>query len=241
MRRRKREREYGVASWCAAAAKVALPFTLFYVWGGEVPAAAEEKSVPVSVFETLIKDLFNEDVREVHEMALASIGATRSFDSTAEITLLGAIGTAPQSVDRSRPLSLRWNGGAPPFHIELAAVGGTDRQILGAAERSLRLNLNSDPPGDDYTLTILGSNDVRLVLPLHFVNAAEVPVAPGIETVQDQETRELAESVWLLTRAPIRWRLEALSRLEFLARDYGNIVAQTILQPAASSEGQADH
>jgi hypothetical protein len=188
----------------------------------------------------LLLDLAGANLSKAQEIALAAIGATRSPDPTAEITLPGAVGTAPQAVDRGRPLLLRWYGGAPPFRIEWASAGGTRHQVIETCERNQRFDLSSDPRGDDYTLTIAGSNDVRLTLPLRLVVATNVPVAPGIEVAQDEETRELVEAVWLLTRAPITWRLEALSRLEFLARDHDNIVAQAIVDPAPSPDGQKD-
>jgi hypothetical protein len=189
----------------------------------------------------LSNDLFqNEDVREAREKAFASIGATRSLDPAAEITLPGAIGTVPQAVDRDRPLLLHWYGGAPPFRIELALVsaGGTRGPVIETSESNQRLKLSSDTLGGDYTLTIAGRNDARLSIPLRLVAATDVPVPPGIEAADNEEVRELVEAVWLLTRAPITWRLEALSRLDFLARDLNNRVAQAIVDPATSADGQ---
>jgi hypothetical protein len=192
------------------------------------------------IFAVLL-DLAGPNLSKAQEMARAAIGATRSLDAAAEITLPGAIGTAPQTVDGSRPLIWRWNGGTPPFRIELASAGTTPHQVVETSERTQRLDLSSDPTGNGYTLTIVGTNDVRLTLPLHVVDATDVPVVPGIEAAaQDPEARELVEAVWLLTRAPMTWRLEALSRLEFLARDHDNIVAQAIVDPAPSPDGQTD-
>jgi hypothetical protein len=184
------------------------------------------------------RTFFDADASPARHMALAMIGAARSLDPTAEITLPGAIGTAPQAVEKGRPLLLRWNGGTPPFQIELAVAEGTQREVIETSERNQRLDLTLDPLGDNYTLTIAGRNDVRLSLPLRLVAATDVPVAPGIDAAPDQEARELVQAVWLLTRAPITWRLEALSRLELLARDHDNIVAQAIVDPAPSPDGQ---
>jgi hypothetical protein len=199
------------------------------------------KSNNPNLIVALYRALFGPDVALARDVALATIGATRSLDPMAEITLPGAIGTAPQTIDGGRPLLLRWNGGAPPFQIEMAVTGGTPVRMIQTSERNQRIDLSSDPLGDNYILTITGKNDVRLSLPLHPVTAAEVPLAPGIEAAQHQEARELVEAVWLLTRAPITWRLEALSRLEVLARDHDNIVAQAIVEPAPSPDEEKDH
>jgi hypothetical protein len=194
-----------------------------------------------AVFQALLKDLFpDRDSRKQQEIALAAIGATRGLDPDAEISLPGAIGTAPEAVDISRPLLLRWNGGAAPFQIELAEAR-IGQRVVETSERNTRLDLSAYPRGAAYTLTISGKNDVRLSLPLSLVAPADVPLAPGIDAAQDPEARELVEAVWLLSRTPIMWRLEALSRLELLAREHDNIVAQAIVEPAPSADGERDH
>jgi hypothetical protein len=234
---------------------IVLSLGLFFVWASAVPAAGDENRVRAylarlregvspagerssaagAVFQRLLKDLFPEgDSRKQRAIALAVIGATRGQDPDAEIDLPGAIGTAPQFVDVSRPLLLRWIGSAPPFHIELSEAGTALRGIE-TSERNAHLDLSSHPPGT-YTLTIAGKNDVSLLLPLSLVAPVDVPLAPGIDAAQDRAARELVEAVWLLTRAPIAWRLEALSRLEWLAKDKHNIVAQSILEPAPSPD-----
>jgi hypothetical protein len=200
------------------------------------PTFVEKWRAATAVFKGLYRDLFADDeLREARKIAFAAIGATRGLDPDAEITLPGAIGTAPQAVDISRLLLLRWNGGAPPFQIELAEASMRQR-VVETSERNARLDLGAYPRGA-YTLTFAAKNDVRLSLPLNLVAPVDVPLAPGIEAAQDPEARELVEAVWLLARAPITWRLEALSRLELLAKDKDNIVAQAIVEPAPSPEG----
>jgi hypothetical protein len=196
------------------------------------PSNGEKFRAAMAVFEGLRKDLFGyQKLREARAIALAAIGATRGLDPDAEITLPGAIGMAPQVVDISRPLLLPWNGGTPPFQIELAEASIAQRRV-GTSERYARLDLGGYPRGTAYTLTIAGKNDVSLSLPLSLVAPADVPLAPGIDAVQDLEARDLVEAVWLLTRAPIAWRLEAISRLEWLAKEKDNIIAQAIVEPA---------
>ena len=58
--------------------------------------------------------------------------------------------------------------------------------------------------------------------------------APEIDVEADADARELVTALWLLTRAPTRWRLEALSRLDMLAGERDNIVAQAIIEPEAA-------
>lgn len=244
--RRRLERRNG--SWWGSPTGVVAPLALLFVCAGEVSAGDANSgtsghtdlSAAYAVFQTVFRDILpGVKLRQVRQAALATIGATRSLDPEAEITLPGAIGTAPQVVDNSRPLLLRWNRGAPPFHIELAERG-IGHRVIETFERNARLDLSGYPRGAAYTLTIAGRNDVSLSLPLSLVAPGDVPLAPGIEAAQDPEARDLVEAVWLLARAPVTWRLEALSRLESLAKDKNNIVAQAIIEPTSAPDGEQD-
>lgn len=192
----------------------------------------------------LSQDFAVADASKARELALATIGGTRSPDraapAAAEITLLGAIGTAPQSIDSSRPLIVRWSGGTPPFRIELSGIGSNDSWMMETSDRSQRLDLSWHPPGAGYTLTIVGANEDRLALPIRLVSAADVPVAPELEAVRDEDAHELMEAVWLLMRASLDWRLEALSRLELLATDRKNVAAQAIVSPEGARDEPID-
>jgi hypothetical protein len=239
------------SAWVSSAGIVAL--LVLFLFASEVSAGDENNAstqqpgpsdglgVAIAVFQAIFKDISPSlKFREVRQAALATIGATRGQDPNAEIALPGAIGTAPQAVDSSRPLLLRWDGGAPPFQIELVQTGNEHR-LVTTSKRDERLDLSTYPQGTGYSLTIAGKNDVRVSLPLSLVAPADVPLAQGIDSAPDLEARELVEAVWLLTQAPISWRLEALSRLLWLARDKNNIVAQAIVEPAPLPDEGKEH
>jgi hypothetical protein len=251
MRGQRRLERWNGSSRVLSTGIVGASLVLLLLWAGNVSAGDENSgstrqpgpsdglAAAYAVFQAIFKDIYPDlKLREVRQAALATIGATRGPDPDAEVTFPGAIGTAPQAVDTSRLLQLRWNGGAPPFHIELAEAS-VGHRLIETSERDGRLDLRAYPLGA-YILTIAGKKNVRLSLPLSLVAPADVPLAPGIDAVQDPEVRELVEAVWLLTRAPITWRLEALSRLELLAKDKNNIVAQAIIEPAPSPDGEQD-
>ncbi len=89
----------------------------------------------------LISELIGHDGEDAQELARATVAATRSNKFVPEdeqpVALGGAIGTAPQSVDRSRPLRLAWHGGRPPFRVEVAATSGSEpyRDLTSNATR----------------------------------------------------------------------------------------------------------
>jgi hypothetical protein len=186
-------------------------------------------------FITVLRELAGADASEARKKALGTIGATRSANGAGSpIIMPGMLGLGQQYVDGGRPLYVRWNGGTPPFRIELSSARTNAEpvsEVLATAERFARLDLSRYATGD-YNLTITGADQRPLTLRLRTTTTIEVPAAPQIDPSADEEAHELVEAVWLLTRGPPRWRLEALSRLEMLAREHDDVIAQVILDPA---------
>jgi hypothetical protein len=184
---------------------------------------------------SVLRELAGIDGSDARNIALGTIGATRSLDANfLPITMPGMIGLGQQYVDVGRSLHMRWSGGAEPFRLELISAETKDRplnQISTTSERYARVNLSQYPLGL-YDLIIVGAEHIPLTLRLRLVTPSDVPSPQGVDPLADEEARELVNAVWLLTRAPSPWRLEALSRLETLAREHDDIIAQVILDPA---------
>lgn len=179
----------------------------------------------------LLRDWAGPDTDAARKLAAAKankIGATRALRGP--ITMPGISGLGQQMVDGRRPLLVRWDGGAAPFRLQLAPGGnghGSMIELAATGDRYARLDLRRNPLGL-YDLIITGGDGGHLDLPIRLVASADVPAPREIDAADDQETRDLVEAVWLLTRKP-EWRLYSLSLLEALARDYDNVVAETIL------------
>jgi hypothetical protein len=199
------------------------------------PAPALRPSGGIEHVLTVLRELAGADASEARKVALGTIGATRSPNGAyPPVTLPGLFGLGQQYVDGGRSLHVRWNGGAAPFRIDLVPAQTSDRAAnatLTTSERFAQFDLSRHPAGN-YDLTIAGTDIRPLTLRLHITTASEVPSAQAIDPSADEEARELVEAVWLLTRAPSRWRLEALSRLETLASEHDDVIAQVILDPA---------
>jgi hypothetical protein len=191
----------------------------------------------------LLRQFAGLDASGARQIALGTIGATRSSDdSPLAITMPGMIGLGQQYVDGSRRLRVRWIGGLHPFHIMLASVdpkAQSPAEVSTTSESYAYLELGHFPLGI-YDLIIAGTNHAPLAIRLHLVSPSDVPSEVEIGALADEEARELVNAVWLLTRAPSRWRLEALSRLEMLAVEHDDIVAQVILDPALQPHSSAD-
>ncbi|MBV8851330.1 MAG: hypothetical protein JOZ16_17300 [Methylobacteriaceae bacterium] len=183
----------------------------------------------------LIHEWAGHNGEDAQELVHATVAATRSTDDVPAneqpVALGGAIGTVPQSIDRSRPLRLAWYGGVPPFRVEIAAMPGNKPvQDLTSDTRAMVLDLTTLPPAT-YRLIISAVNKSRLSLRLALVEPADIPVAPQSADATTNEQKSLLEAVWLLMRGDVKWRLEALSELQALADVEGNSVAKQILAP----------
>ncbi len=186
-------------------------------------------------FKDLIHELIGQDGEDAQELARATVAATRSNKYVPEnekpVAFGGAIGTVPQSVDRSRPLRLAWHGGRPPFRVEVAAMSDNEPvQDLTSNARAAVLDLADVPPGT-YRLTIGAADKSRLSLQVTLVEPAEIQAAPQSAEAATDEQKALLEAVWLLMRGKVKWHLEALSELQGLAEVQGNSVAKLILAP----------
>ncbi len=180
----------------------------------------------------VLRSVAGDDGSQAREVATAKIAATRSLRPP--FFLLGVADAEEQLIDVGNPLYLRWEGGAPPFAVALLpASGGAPVTISGIAERTARIDAQKFAAGI-YQLTIASSGQTVPPIQLRVVAHSEVPTDPDAANIKDDEARELVNAVWLLTRGPEPWRLEALSRLKFLAAERDDIVAQDIV--AASPE-----
>ena len=67
------------------------------------------------------------------------------------------------------------------------------------------------------------------------VPPTEVPTTTALDQIDGQRARDLAQALWLLTQAPSDWRLDALSRLTFLAKDQHDPIARSIFEDSSNS------
>jgi hypothetical protein len=163
------------------------------------------------------------------------VGATRG-DEESPIVIRGLFEVGMQRVVHSRPLEVQWEGGSFPFTIELEGPRGTAlRPIRGSAplERVFRVDFQSRPVGEYRLIITCCGGEVARFLDFLVVPATEVPAAP-LSQINDQRARDLAQALWLLTKAPSDWRLEALSRLALLAKDQHDPIAISILEESSN-------
>lgn len=174
--------------------------------------------------------VIGQDWQETRDMAGAIIGETRETIPSQYLIMPGIYSVGEQSIDRSRPLSIRWVGSKAPYSISMANKGGDAAQALGVTDdRHANLMLSSMAPGT-YTLEIKGANGISLKLPVRLLAAEDIPLPEGTTTGEpsSQEYR-LEQAVFLLRRAPSTWRLEAISRLLVLASENHDFFAQAIV------------
>jgi hypothetical protein len=189
---------------------------------------------------SFIQEVAGGDLSEARNRIQTAIGAIRAGREL-PILIRGMIEVDLQRVDRSRPLDVQWEGGSFPFRIELEGRKGA-RSVPATqtadSERSARFDLASRPSGE-YRLTITsGSGTVRRFLDFWAVPGSDVPVAPVLDRIDGQRARELAQAIWLLTKAPSQWRLNALSLLAILAKDHDDPIAKSILVSASDEQGR---
>jgi hypothetical protein len=192
------------------------------------------------IFWSFIQEVAGGDLSEARNRIPTAIGAIRAGREL-PILIRGMIEVEPQRVDRSRPLDVQWEGGSFPFRIQLESRKGA-RSVpamqTADSERSARFDLASRPPGE-YRLTITsGSGTVRRFLDFSAVPGSDVPVAPMLDRFDGQRAREIAQAIWLLTKAPSQWRLNAISLLAILAKDHDDPIAKSILVSASDEQGR---
>jgi hypothetical protein len=143
-----------------------------------------------------------------------------------------------QRVDRSRPLEVQWQGGSFPFSIELEGPRGTTlppiRQSVHS-ERVFRVKFHSRPTGEYRLIFTCCGGKVARFLDFLVVPPTEVPTTTALDQIDGQRARDLAQALWLLTQAPSDWRLDALSRLTFLAKDQHDPIARSIFEDSSNS------
>jgi hypothetical protein len=188
---------------------------------------------------SIIEQAIGTDISTAEKIAaIGTIGAVRSTGlGPPSLIMPGMIGVGPQYVDARRPLYLRWAGGVPPFKVSFLPVheeANSQIQLPETSAHSAHLDLSKLQTGA-YTLTIAGAGRTPFELRVNLAAPTDIPV-PTMSTAGDQATRDLAEAVWLLTRAESRWRLEALSRIEAQAMEHGSIVAYSILNASTGAD-----
>jgi hypothetical protein len=172
------------------------------------------------------------DLSEARNRLRTSVAATRAGDES-PILIRGLFEVDAQRIGGERNFEVQWDGGTFPFQIDLEGPRGTSLRPIrqsASSERAIRLDFRSRPTGE-YRLTITSSSGkVRRFLNFLVVPAKEVPMAPTLEQINDQRTRDLIQAIWLLTKGPSQWRLDALSRLALLAKDQRDPIARSILE-----------
>jgi hypothetical protein len=175
----------------------------------------------------VLRAVAGNDGAKARDVAMAKIAATRALREPP--ILPGVAGTSEQRVDNGNVLYLHWEGGAPPFAVRLAPQGSQTAvvELTGLSERVAHL----DPRqlSGLYDLTVADRAQASEILHLRFVSDSEVPTSPDAGIADDEQSRALLNAVWLLMRGPAPWQLEALSRLEFLAVERDDIVAEGII------------
>jgi hypothetical protein len=184
----------------------------------------------------LLRELAGSNVETAREAAIGRIGATRSpSDGLPQVTISALVGLGPQQVDISHALHIHWEGGIAPFNLKLVPehANSTALKIDNLTSRHAEIDLTRVHAGA-FNLDISDKNNVPLTVKLNIVSSELVPAIQELDGDADEESRELVAAVWLLTRAPTRWRLEALSRLDMLASTRGNLVAGSIINYRSS-------
>lgn len=176
----------------------------------------------------ILRAVAGNDGSKARDVAMAKIAATRALREPP--VLPGVAGTSEQRVDKANILYLHWEGGVPPFAVRLAPQGSSQAviELSGVAARVAHLDPRALSLGL-YDLTVADRAQASEILHLRLVSDADVPTSPDAAVAEDEQSRALLNAVWLLMRGPPQWQLEALSRLEFLAVERDDLVAQGIV------------
>jgi hypothetical protein len=176
----------------------------------------------------VLRAIAGNDGAKARDVAMAKIAATRALREPP--VLPGVAGTAEQRVDNGNALYLHWEGGAPPFTVRLTSPGSREAvlELTGLLQRVAQLDPRQLSAGL-YELTVADRAQASEILHLRLVPEGEVPTSPDTAMADDAQSKALLNAVWLLMRGPAQWQLEALSRLEFLAVERDDIVAQGIV------------
>ena len=175
----------------------------------------------------VLRAIAGDDGAKARDAAAAKIAATRGLREPPYLP--GFVSGVEQRVGAGNALFLHWEGGSPPFAVRLQQ-GSSDPalNLTGISARLTRLDSEQLAVGT-YDLTIADRNQAALTLHLRLVPGTEVPVSPDAAAADDAESKTLLNAVWLLMRGSEEWQLEALSRLEFLAVERDDVVAEGIL------------
>lgn len=176
----------------------------------------------------VVKGLAGDDGAKARDVAMAKIAATRALREPP--FLPGVAGREEQRVDNGNILYLHWEGGSQPFTVRLVPQGSREAvlELTGLSEHIAHVDPRQLSAGL-YDLTVADRAQASEILHLRLVPDGEVPTSPDAAIADDEQSRALLNAVWLLMRGPPQWQLEALSRLEFLAVERDDIVAQGIV------------
>ena len=181
-----------------------------------------------------IRELVGSDGRNAKKAVNGTVGIRNFDDSPGPVALLGGGGTGEQLIARGRPLIIGWTGGTSPFQIQLV----TDiKPVRKVANISADLSWVAIDIGDNldgsYVVMISGNDGSYAISRLGVKSAADVPSAPELPASASNGEKELLATLWLLTKGPAEWRLQALSDLQKLAIEKHDLVAQAILDSKA--------
>jgi hypothetical protein len=183
----------------------------------------------------ILKGMAGDDIGIARTMANVREARTRAMaqaDEASAIAIPGLLGDARQTVLADQPLLLRWTGGHGAYSVKLADAHARVRAALTTTDQHLELPTDKLDEGD-YDLTIDCPHCLSVLVPVKLVRKARLPSTPEIDTLSNNEEKDRLLAVWLLTEGPDEWRLQALSLLQFEARDRADMVAQAILAPEA--------
>lgn len=177
----------------------------------------------------VLRAIAGDDGAKARDAAMAKIAATRGLREPPYLP--GLVSAVEQRVSTGNALFLHWEGGSPPFAIRLRAQGSGGDPALnlsGVATRIARLDTQRLAAGR-YDLTIADRNQTVLMIHLQLVPDSDVPVSPDAAAADDDESKALLNAVWLFMRGAEEWQLEALSRLEYLAVERDDVVADGVV------------
>jgi hypothetical protein len=177
-----------------------------------VPAAAPMGSIATLIhrFEFALSP---GDVRTVTAITRSAVSCTQ-----AEMPKISVPSLGPDAhiVSGKRGLSLAWNGGCPPYDVELWLHAHITARKSGLSESEVRFDTLDLTPGK-YELVIRGSTGATARFPLTV--AADLPKAPNELVGNASHLAIIARAMWLASAADGNWRLDSIESLIPLARN----------------------
>jgi len=138
-----------------------------------------------------------------------------------------------------RGLSLAWNGGCPPYRLELKSEHGSLRVESGLALPEFRFETVSLDPGP-YSVSITDAVGTSVTFP--FAARMDAPAWPDALAGNTSPIATVARALWLADVDHGVWRMDGVELLMPLRRQHDPLaeaVSRQILRQAASTAGSS--